>query len=99
MSETGGILIVFDSEENEVEVSADDESIASNTPSTKIEDVWTRNENAQPTARALKTKNPLPDFPHSLNSHLTCKYFNGDKLIHIIDLGFLFFLKNFLEKV
>ena len=40
VSEGGGeILIVSDSEGNEAEVSANDESIASDTPSTEIEDV------------------------------------------------------------
>ena len=35
----GEILIVSDSEENDAEVSADDESIASDMPGTEIEDV------------------------------------------------------------
>ena len=52
------IQILSDSEGTEAEVSADDESIASDTPSTEIEDVWTRDWIAQPTARALETKNP-----------------------------------------
>ena len=40
VSDRGGeILIVSDSEGNEVEVSADDEPSASDTPSTEIEDV------------------------------------------------------------
>ena len=46
------ILRVSDSEKNEGQVCEDTESIASDTPSTEIEDAWTRDATAQPTARA-----------------------------------------------
>ena len=71
----GDIMVVSNSEWNKWQIIAD-ESIASDTPSSEIEDVWTRDGIVQPIPRAEDKKNPdlTSLFIHWLFLELTCKY-------------------------